>query len=59
MILDQLKQPSWGFSGRSVAAALRQIRLRNDEHRAALARQVLQVNGYIADEPAVEPPRHH
>ena len=55
MTLDQLKQQSWGFSGRSIAAALLRIRLRNDDRRAARARRVLQANGYMADLPAPGP----
>lgn len=59
MIIDQLKQQSWGFSGRSVAAALLRLRLRNDERRAALARRMLQANGYTADLPADGAQRQH
>lgn len=59
MIIDQLKQQSWGFSGRSVAAALLRIRLRNDEWRAARARHILQASGYTADLPADGARRQH
>lgn len=58
MVLDQRKQQSWGFSGRSIAAALLRIRLHEDERRAALARRVLQANGYTADLPTAGPQRH-